>query len=192
MGLRTTSERYGSIAQLLHWISAVLIVGLACVGLYMEDLPLSAEKAELYSLHKSTGLTVLALTLIRLVWRLFNPAPPLPAGMPRWERVLATSTHHLLYALLLITPVAGYVISSSSGFPHVYFGWFTVPALIPADKPTQEIAEAVHGTLAWLIIVTFFLHVAGALKHHFVTKDGVLLRMLPVSDDAIRARMAGK
>jgi cytochrome b561 len=175
--------RYGAVAMSLHWLIAAAIVGLLIVGKYMHGLPNSdPSKFAIYQLHKSFGITVLALTLVRIGWRLSHAVPPLPAGMATWQRWAARSSHFLFYALTLAIPLSGWAVasSSSSGVPTIWFGLFEVPHLpVGTDEEMHESFEETHELLGNLMILLLVIHVAAALKHHFWDRDTVLRRMLP-------------
>jgi cytochrome b561 len=183
----TDTARYNTVAMLLHWLMAFTIIGLIIVGFVMGDLPRGDPlKFQLYQLHKSTGLTILALAVIRILWRLAHRPPALPASMQPWERFAASATHLAFYVLMLAVPLTGWAIAStsSSGVPTMWFGLFEVPALpgLPDGDNIEEIHEAAedaHDLLAKLTIALLLLHVGAALKHHFWNRDGVLKRMLP-------------
>ncbi len=185
--LGNSSARYGTVAMTLHWLIAIAIITMLTVGKIMVDLPNDdPNKFMLYQLHKSTGLTVLCLTLLRITWRLTNAAPPLPATMQPWERWAAHATHFTLYALMLAIPLSGWAIAStsSSGIPTMWYGFFEVPNLpglqeSPDRKALHQQAEGAHEILGNLMILLLLLHVAAALKHQFWDRDGVLQRMLP-------------
>lgn len=181
------NRRYGRVAMLLHWLIALAIITLLTLGAIMVDLPRgSPEKFQLYQLHKSLGLTVLALSVIRLGWRLAHPPPPLPADLAAWERRAAGATHLAFYALMIGLPISGWMMVSASpwNIPTQPWGLFTLPHL-PwfADHPGKEALEgtlkSVHETAAWTMAGLACLHVAAALRHHFIRRDAVLLRMLP-------------
>jgi len=172
-------QRYGAVAQTLHWLIAALVFVMFGLGWYMTDLPLGQRKFDLYQLHKSIGLTIFTLAVLRLCWRLLNPAPPLPAHMAAWERRAARTSHALLYTLLLVQPAIGYVQSNAANFPLVVWDVLPVPALLAPDEPLAETLASVHGLVANLIFVLVALHVAAALRHHFWLKDNVLRRMFP-------------
>jgi cytochrome b561 len=158
------------------------------LGWYMNSLPPGPEQFQLYALHKATGLIILALVVVRIIWRLINPAPVLPDTLKPHERVLAGVTHTGLYVLILAMPVTGYIINSASGFPMTLYGLVTVPNLIPSDGDLQDLAEVVHIWLSRLLIAVVFLHLGAALKHHFVLKDDTLLRMLPFARQSPKRR----
>jgi cytochrome b561 len=177
----TAAPRYGSVAQALHWLVAALVLGQFGLGWTMSDLPLSQLKFNLYQLHKSLGLTIFALVIVRLAWRLRHPPPPLPAGLPAWERAAARTTHALFYVLLLVQPVIGVLQSNAANFPLVVWGVLPLPALIGADEALGETLVEVHEIVARVLLVLIALHVAAALRHHFLLKDDVLRRMLPAA-----------
>ena len=178
MAILSTRESWGSVTRALHWLLALMIVGLATVGWYMKGLPNTPYKVSVYALHKSTGLTVLALMLARIAWRLYEGArPAAPPGMPAWQVHGAAVTHALLYLALLAMPVSGWLFNSASNFPLRWFGLFAVPALVGPDPALKSAAGFAHWFLFWCIAALFTLHVAAALDHHFRIKDDVLRRM---------------
>ena len=122
-------EKWGGMARLFHWGMLVLFIGIVPLGLYMADLPLSKQKLKLYALHKSIGLTLLALAALRLLWRSTQRRPSLPA-MPAWQRHAATAMHVALYALMFLVPLAGWLFNSAAGFPLQWFGQVNLPALV--------------------------------------------------------------
>lgn len=180
MKLRNTDSEYGSIAKSLHWLVALLVIGLLAAGFVMTSMPLSPDRLKLYGLHKSFGITVLALVVVRLAWRMANPVPALPSHMEKAEKFAAHGAHYALYALLLLMPMTGWLMSSAAGFPVSVFGLFRMPDLIGANKEAREILGEVHEIGAWILIVLVSLHVLAALFHHFHHKDDVLRRMLPI------------
>jgi cytochrome b561 len=179
--LRNDQARYGTIAQTLHWLIAALIVVMFGLGWYMTGLPLSERKFELYQLHKSLGITILVLAAVRLLWRLFNPAPPLPATMPAWQRAAAHASHGLLYLMLFAQPLIGFLQSNAVNFPVVWWGVVRLPPLIGTDEMLGDALLEVHRWNSRLLLALVLVHAAAALHHHFVLKDQVLHRMLPGS-----------
>ena len=171
--------RYTSVAIGLHWLTGLMILISFGVGLYMVDLPLSPFKLRLYSWHKWAGVTIFMLVLLRCLWRLSHAAPPLPNGMPRWQRVATEASHYLLYALMIAIPLSGWLMSSAKGFQTVYFGVIPIPDLLQKNKELGETLALVHQTLNFTMIGIVILHAAAALKHHFIDKDDILRRMLP-------------
>ena len=133
MTLKNTDDRWGAVSQLFHWVIVALILVMAYIGLTMGDLPNGPRKINIYALHKSIGLTILALVLLRLGWRLYAGAPETVPGTPPWQERIASLTHWALYALLLAMPLSGWVLNSSSGFPLQWFGLFNLPALTTLD-----------------------------------------------------------
>jgi len=182
------SESYTATAIALHWLVAALIVGAFTIGLIAVELAVSPQKLKLYSWHKWIGVSIALLALVRIGWRLWHPAPALPSGMRRWEQHVATGTHVLLYVLLLAIPVTGWLMSSASGFPVVYFGVLPLPDLVAKDKALADTLKLVHYALNKTLLVLVVLHVAAALKHHVLDRDDVLTRMLPF----LKPRTSGK
>lgn len=179
MQFRNTSRRWGAVTKLLHWLVVLLVIAQFALASAAEDLPLGMAKLALLARHKSVGLTILALALLRLAWRAGQPVPDLPQSMPRWQRGLAHGTHHLLYALLLAMPLSGWLMSSAKNFPVSWFGLVQLPDLIGASEAAYDFLHEAHEVMAGLLFATALLHLAGALKHHFVDRDDVLKRMLP-------------
>lgn len=179
MSRRSNAARWGAVSQALHWGVVVLVLVMATLGLVMVDLPASASTARLYALHKSLGLSILALMLLRLGWRLHAGAPPALAGVPRAQARLAAFVHGLLYALLLALPVSGWVINSSSGFPLRWFGLFRVPQFGGRDEALNALAKQCHETLFWALAIVALVHAGAALWHHLFRRDATLARMLP-------------
>lgn len=169
--------------MLLHWLLAAAILGLFALGVYMTDLPFSPGRLKLYNWHKWAGVTVLLLSLVRLVWRLLRRPPPLPAAvvraMPRWQALAHHATHHLMYALFFAVPLLGWAYSSAAGFPIVWFGQWPLPDLVAPNKALAELIKPWHEASAMALIGLAALHIAAALKHQWLDRDGLLLRMLP-------------
>lgn len=186
--MKPGTDRYTSTAIALHWMVAALIVGSFVIGLVAVELAVSPQKLRLYSWHKWIGVSIAVLALARLGWRLWHPAPALPPGMRRWERRAAAGSHALLYTLLLAVPVTGWLMSSAAGFPVVYFGVLPLPDLVAKDKALADTLKLVHYALNKTLLVLVLLHVTAALKHHFVDRDEVLVRMLPF----LKPRRSGK
>ena len=173
-----SNGRYSGVAIALHWLMALLILCNFCLGLYMADLPLSIQRLKLFNYHKWTGATILAIAALRLLWRLTHrPPPDLPA--PRWQIRAAHVTHWALYALFFAVPLAGWAYSSASGFPVVVYGVIPLPDFVPKDKALAEAFKELHEILAWVLFSLVALHVAAAMKHTLVDRDGLLRRMAP-------------
>ena len=173
-----STPRYTGPAIALHWLLAVALVGSFSVGLYMHDLPFSPQRLKLFNYHKWAGITILVLSAVRLAWRVTHRPPP-DLAMPAWQRRAAHATHRLLYGLFFAVPLAGWAYSSSAGFPIVWFGVLPLPDFVPADKALAEVIKPIHAWLAFTLAGLVVLHVAAALKHHFVDHDGLLARMRP-------------
>ena len=179
MTLRNTPLRWGAVSQLLHWLLVALIAIQATLGLRGLLLPIGVEKLAVLARHKSVGLTILGLATLRLLWRWLNPIPPLPRNLKPHERLLAHGTHAALYGLLVALPLTGWIMSSARGFSVSWFGLFQLPDLVPKSEPLYRAMVTTHGVLAASLAVIVALHVAAALKHHFLLKDDTLRRMLP-------------
>lgn len=184
----TLPPRYTSTAVALHWLVAVLVVCNLALGLSMVPLPLSRQKLEFYLWHKSIGITVFLLTCLRVLWRRRHAPPPLPP-MPEWQRRATAIAHGLLYVLLLLIPVSGYLYSSATGVQVVYLGLVPLPDLVPKDKALAAVLRDGHVTLNFTLLALVCVHAAAALRHHFVDRDTVLWRMLPLA--GLRRRSGG-
>ena len=168
--------RYSRPAVALHWLLAVAIIGSFAVGTYMVDLPFSPQRLKLYNWHKWAGVLILALSAARLLWRLFH-RPPAEVAMPAWQQGVARAAHAAMYALFFAIPLMGWAYSSAAGFPIVLFGLWPLPDFVPKDQALAEMLKPWHGRLAWMLAALVALHVAGALKHHFIDRDGLIGRM---------------
>lgn len=173
------SQRWSATAKALHWIVAIGILVQLPLGVAADEWPLSPRKLELFVLHKSIGLALLALVLVRVAWRASHAAPPLPEAMSVGERRAAHASHAMLYALMLAMPLSGWIASSAANVPFRMFWTVPVPAIAAADDALADSAGAVHEILAIVLGVAIAVHVAAALWHHFVRRDDVLRRMLP-------------
>lgn len=169
------AQRYTLPAILLHWAQAIVVIWLLWLGWTMIDLPKGAERSAAYGLHKSLGLLALLLIVIRLAWRRGNPAPRLLAT--GWEAKLATATHHMLYALLVMAPLAGFLASSFTPYAIKFFG-IELPKLGWPDESLNSVFKLLHVASVWGLAGLIVLHVAGGLKHA-IQRDGTMRRMLP-------------
>jgi cytochrome b561 len=172
------SARYSTPAIVFHWLLALMIVVSFCIGVYMADLPFSPLQLKLYSWHKWAGISILTLSALRLLWRLFRH-PPQDPPMPPWQRQAARVTHWGMYLLFFAVPLVGWAYSSAAGFPVVMFGVLPLPDFVPVDKALADALKPWHATLAYALAALVLAHVAAALKHHFIDHDGLLLRMVP-------------
>jgi cytochrome b561 len=176
------TARYGTVAMALHWLLAVLITASFGVGLYMTSLSFSPLQLKLFNWHKWAGITILALSALRLLWRLLHRPPPLPsriaAGMPGWQLVAHGGMHLVLYALFFIVPLLGWAYTSARGLPVVLYGVLPLPDLLPLDKDMAEnLLKPLHHAGAFALAGVAALHAVAALKHHVVDHDGLLDRM---------------
>ncbi|PLX39176.1 MAG: cytochrome B [Hyphomicrobiales bacterium] len=184
--LRNTQSGYGAVSIAFHWTMALLLAALIIVGKYMHGLPLSdPNKFVLYQLHKSFGLTALALVFLRFFWRARNTVPVMPVLMPMWQKLGAHGVHIALYGLMLLIPLSGWLMVSASplNLPTVYFNLFTVPhlpvpGLLGEPQAATDLLAEIHELLANLMIVVVIAHVAAALKHHMIDRDDTLRRMV--------------
>jgi len=170
---------YTRTAVALHWVGAALIAGNLAFGLYMVDLPLSPAKLRYYAWHKWAGVTIFLLSALRLSWRLFHSAPPLPSSLPPWQRKAANASHHLFYLLFFAAPLSGWLFSSAAGFQTVVFGVVPLPDLLSKSEELADVLKLVHLGATYTLAALAVLHVAAAIKHHVVDLDDVLRRMLP-------------
>jgi cytochrome b561 len=173
-----TAPRYTTTAIALHWVLALAIIGSFGFGVYMADLPFSPQRVKLYNYHKWAGVCILTLSALRLLWRLTH-RPPADLPMPAWQQRAAHATHGLLYALFFAVPLVGWAYSSAAGFPVVVFGVLPLPDFVPVDKALAAAIKPFHKYLAFAMAALVLAHVGGALKHHFLDRDGLLARMWP-------------
>ncbi len=173
------TNHYTSTAKGLHWLMAILLIGLLALGFYMHDLPLSPEKLQLYSWHKWAGVSAFLLVLVRLGWRVTHIPPALPTSMPKLMQLAAHAGHLALYGLMLAIPLSGWLMSSAKGFQTVWFGILPIPDLLDKNKELGNFLQTVHMSLNLIFVATLAGHIGAALKHHFIDKDDILTRILP-------------
>jgi cytochrome b561 len=179
MTLRNTTNSWGTIARAFHWVIVLMILTQWLIAERADDLPLGAAKLQALYWHKALGMTVLMLAVLRLLWRFVNPTPELASVTKPWEHRLAQVSHFLLYGLMFAMPLTGWLMSSARNFPVSWFKLFTFPDLIGPGKEAFERFHDLHELLFKVLVVVAALHVAGALKHHFLDRNDVLRRMLP-------------
>lgn len=174
-------QRYSTVAIWFHWGIALLVLANLVIGIGHDGIP---ALRSLMGAHKAIGITVLALTALRVAWRLGHRAPPYPASMAGWEKGLAHANQWALYLLLIAMPLTGWLMVSAPGpqpRPLTWFGLFDLP-LLPASNGAADLGHDAHGLLGWVMVALIVLHVAAALRHHFIRRDHVLARMAPVFD----------
>ncbi|MBI1890962.1 MAG: cytochrome b [Burkholderiales bacterium] len=173
-------EKYSKTAIFLHWLIALLIVAAFTLGWTMTSIPgITPTKLKYFSWHKWIGVTVLGLAAARLIWRLMHRPPAYPDSMPPWQKTAAGVLHGVLYVLMFVVPLSGYFYSLAAGVPVVYLGVIPLPVLIDPNPTLKPVLKEVHELLTNGLLVVVGAHVAAALKHHFIDRDGVLKRMLP-------------
>jgi cytochrome b561 len=171
------ARAYSTLSKLLHWLIAILVMGLLSISFFLDNFP-EKSQAMAYMMHKSIGLTVLGLMLIRVLWLVYHGRPKLPSRMPRWQRYLAYSVQWGLYALLIAMPLCGWVMSMASGHTPIYMGVVSLPLPgIHVNKALSDIMLQCHQTIAWVLIALIALHIAGAFKHQWIDRDRVVRRM---------------
>ena len=176
---RNTQDQYGATAKGFHAVVALLILTMLAVGLIMVRMDPSPQMFKIFALHKSVGITVLALATLRLLWRLSNAAPLSLPSHAQWERTLAHIIHALLYVSMFLMPMTGWLGSSAKGYTVSVFGLFTLPTLVEKNRDLAKVMWTIHEYAAYTLIAMIGLHVAGALKHHLIDHDETLWRMVP-------------
>lgn len=168
---------YTRTAVSLHWLIVALIFSAFIMGWIMTDMAISPQKLKLFNYHKWVGVTILGLAVVRLLWRVTHRPPEL-LPMPAWQRISAHALHWLLYLLMFLQPLSGWLYSNAVGYPIVYLGVIPLPTLVAKNKALAETFEHLHGLFGFLLLLALVLHAAAALKHHFFDRDDTLRRML--------------
>lgn len=177
--LRNTRERWGSVSIGLHWTIAVLVLIVQVpVAVTMLALDPGAAQDAAFNIHKTNGIVIFLLAVVRLGWRWSQPVPALPADLPDWQRRAARTSHAVLYLLLFAMPVSGFLYTAMGGFPVPFFMVYDLATLLPRNEPAAETFRIVHLTLQWALYAVVLLHASAALQHHLVRRDGILRRML--------------
>jgi len=179
--LANTARAWGAPAKFFHWTVALLILVQIALGFAAALWRLSPLKLELFVWHKSTGVLILVLMVARLAWRLANRSPALPPQTPAWERYAAHASHVLLYVLAVALPLSGWVINSAAAVPFSVFWLVPLPAIVAPDERLEELAKLVHFSLLVALCLVLAVHVGAALRHHFIKRNDILIRMLPGS-----------
>ncbi|MFW9079516.1 cytochrome b [Pseudomonas sp. P2757] len=179
MQLRNTSSRYGWVSIFMHWGVALVVFGLFALGLWMVGLDYySTWRKDAPDLHKSIGLVLLGVMVLRVLWRFISPPPPTLQSYSRMTRIGAKFGHGFLYVALFAVMLAGYLISTADGVGIPVFGLFEVPALVSGLPDQADTAGVIHFYLAWALVIFSGLHALAAMKHHFIDRDATLTRML--------------
>lgn len=176
---KTAPSNYDALQIGLHWLVAILIACAFAFAWIFDDMPLSPDKFKMINWHKWTGITVLSLFIIRFGYKLIRGIPDVDASIPPMQRKIAVSVHHLLYLLMFLLPLVGWLMSSAKGFPVVFWGVLPLPDLVSKNEALADILKEAHELLAYGLLAIIGLHIAGALKHHIIDKDSTLARMLP-------------
>jgi cytochrome b561 len=176
---RNTAERWGSVQIGLHWtIAALVLLVQVPAGITMVAVGPGMLQNVCYDIHKTNGIVIFLLAVVRLSWRWAHPVPLLPADMPEWQARIAHITHGLLYIVLFLMPITGFLYTALGGFPVPFFMLVNLAQWVPVNKPVAEVFKWAHLSLQFVLYLTVILHVLGALQHHYVRKDGILRRML--------------
>ncbi|TCV95692.1 cytochrome b561 [Luteibacter rhizovicinus] len=178
MALRSNPTGWSPVTKFFHWLMALLILGNGFFALWMDGLKPSLNKINMFALHKSIGLTVLSLFLLRLLWRAVDRRPP-DEPAPRWQQIAAHAVHGLLYLLIVALPLTGWLFNSAHGYPLQFFKQFNLPALVEKNPGLSDLMGSVHEYLFWFLCLVLVAHIGGALKHHLIDRDDTLRRMLP-------------
>jgi cytochrome b561 len=182
MQIHNTTQRFGVVTKLFHWLNVLLIISMLTVGFIMTGLENSPDKFKLYGLHKSGGITVLVLATLWIIWRNITAKPALPDTLSRAQKLAATGAKYALFTFMIAMPLTGWGMSSAAGFPVSVFGWFTLPNLVEVNKPFAGDLRELHELIAKLLMATIALHALAGLLHHFYFKDNTLKRMLPFGE----------
>lgn len=179
MGWRNTPQNFGTLTKTLHWLMALLVIGLLGVGLWMEGIDDLPTKIKVFALHKSFGICVLALVFTRILWHIYSRKPGFVDGMKPWEKLAAQAAHIFLYIAMIGMPLSGWLMSSAKGYTVTVFFTFDLPNLIGEDKALGRLFGQTHELLGYALIAAVAVHIGAALKHHLINKDATLKRMLP-------------
>ncbi len=182
MSIKSNDQRWGGLAQALHWLSALLIIGMICIGISMVNFITDAGmRFDLYQMHKAFGFVVFAVIALRIIWRFFDAHPAAPESDGTALQFAAKALHFFFYLAILTMIVTGWMMVSKSiiPIPISFFGLFDIPALGAPDAALEIKFKALHHVLGWFLTATILVHIVAALKHHWIDKDNVLRRMLP-------------
>ncbi|MEX0284059.1 MAG: cytochrome b [Paracoccaceae bacterium] len=176
--MRNTSDSFGWLTRLIHWIMAGGILFMLGLGTYIDNMTVGLSNLWLFGLHKSIGILILALFILRALWHLMSPPPAsLTDNTPDWQISAARWSHRMMYALMGLVPLTGWIGSGASGIPVMLFDWFALPPMAPASEAWVEVAFGAHAALTKLLFLVILLHVGGAMQRHFIKQDRTLIRM---------------
>lgn len=181
MLVMNTRTRYGALTILFHWLLAILVISNIIIGLYIVSLPdvgFNKDKVLVIFTHKEIGVLVLVLVIPRLLWRTLNVVPTLPSHLPAWQAFIAHAVHWILYGFMFAMPISGWLMSSSAGFTVSFMDTFHLPNLVSTNQNLIPFYISVHKWIAYGLIATMILHISAALRHHFLFRDEILVRML--------------
>lgn len=179
MPMKNTIETYGTVHKAIHWVMALVMIGLIIAGIIMTRMEPAPLKFDIYGLHKAIGIIILGLFALRILWKLSNPKPQSLSTHAVWERTLAKLAHIGLYILMIAMPLTGWAMSSAGGYPVDFFGIVTLPHLMEKNETLGGLLNQAHRIMSYALIGVITLHISGAIKHHVIDKDSTLRRMLP-------------
>lgn len=180
MPVTNSDTAYGNISKFFHWLVALFVIFMLFLGFFMGSAKLPSLQSLLYGIHKSMGLTILGIMILRYIWRLLNPTPKFPAGTPVWQAKVAKWSHGLLYLLLFIMPLSGWLMSTAAGYAPNFWGLVKAPMpWVTHSKAVANIVGDIHHYCAWILVALICIHALGAIEHWLIRKDNVLQRMLP-------------
>jgi cytochrome b561 len=181
MSITRTDGNYSALAKIFHWVTVPLLVGALATGFVIGHIA-DPSKLGFYAIHESLGLTMLFVAIARVAWRGFNPPPPAPAGVPALMQLAGNLTHALLYAALILQPILGFLTTNAFGFPQAgataYLGFIDLPKFMEASEGLAKVLLTLHSIVGWSLLVLIPMHVAAAIFHHAIRRDGTLLRMI--------------
>ena len=169
---------YTVTARILHWLTAIIVITALVVGIVMDRIPEGPLGDFLYNFHRSLGATLIPIVLLRIYWRLTHKPPPLPADIPLSQRIVAETVHYALYAVLLVQPLLGWIATSAYRAPIPVYGLFELPPIWPENRAFSEALFTTHMYIGWALCWLLAMHIGGALYHHFIRKDRILMRMV--------------
>jgi cytochrome b561 len=178
MSLNTDTMTYTVTARVLHWLTAIIVVTALLIGIAMDRIGEGPVADFFYNFHRSLGALLIPVALFRFYWRFTHKPPPLPADIPLPQRLVAEAVHYLLYAIIIVQPMIGWIATSAYRAPIPVFGLFNLPPIWPENRAFSEMLFTVHAYIGWALCGLLAMHIGGALFHHFIRKDRILMRMV--------------